>query len=186
MFLKHCPQGRRRAVRHRMDVLAWMSWHGCPESANKSSRSSRAGIEPARCLDSNTCEACLAAQKRQSRPRPPLHPSPPEHTTCPREHTRPHHGCDGGAGERSIAAAQAVRPRPSTRRPRNLHPRPPPHFPASRGAAMGEITLKLHFPIFPYFAASCAHFASVVRKEFAAAGGSTSPVNAALNVIMCP
>jgi hypothetical protein len=25
MFLKHCPQGRRRAVPHRMDVLAWMS-----------------------------------------------------------------------------------------------------------------------------------------------------------------
>ena len=38
----------------------------------------------------------------------------------------------------------------------------------------------------PYLAASCAHFASVVRKEFAAAGGSTSPVSAALNVIMCP
>ena len=37
-----------------------------------------------------------------------------------------------------------------------------------------------------YFAASCAHFASVVRKEFAAGGGSTSPVSAAFEVIMCP
>src|ERR1039457_7288639 len=35
-----------------------------------------------------------------------------------------------------------------------------------------------------YFAACCAHFASVVRKAFAAGGGSTSPVNAALKVIM--
>jgi hypothetical protein len=33
-----------------------------------------------------------------------------------------------------------------------------------------------------YFAAFCAHFASVLRKGLAPAGGSTSPVNAALNV----
>src|ERR1700681_3068346 len=37
-----------------------------------------------------------------------------------------------------------------------------------------------------YFAASCAQFASVVRKGFAAGGGSTSPVNAALKVTMWP
>ena len=38
----------------------------------------------------------------------------------------------------------------------------------------------------PYFAASCAQCAKVVRKGFAAGGGSTSPVNVALNVTMCP
>ena len=37
-----------------------------------------------------------------------------------------------------------------------------------------------------YFAASCAHFASVLRNAFALAGGSTSPVNEALEVTMCP
>lgn len=37
-----------------------------------------------------------------------------------------------------------------------------------------------------YFAASCAHFAKELRNGFAAAGGSTSPVSAALNVTMCP
>ena len=37
-----------------------------------------------------------------------------------------------------------------------------------------------------YLTASWAHFASVVRKAFAAGGGSTSPVNAALNVTICP
>ena len=37
-----------------------------------------------------------------------------------------------------------------------------------------------------YFAASCAHFVSVVKKGFASAGGSTSPVSAALNDTMCP
>ena len=37
-----------------------------------------------------------------------------------------------------------------------------------------------------YFAASCAHFAKELRNGFAAAGGSTSPVNAVLNVTMCP
>ena len=37
-----------------------------------------------------------------------------------------------------------------------------------------------------YFAASWAHFAKVDRKGFAGAGGSTSPVNAALKVTMCP
>src|ERR1700694_997523 len=37
-----------------------------------------------------------------------------------------------------------------------------------------------------YFAASCAQLARVVRKGLAAGGGSTSPVNAALKVTMCP
>jgi len=123
MFLKHCPQLIRRAVRPRMDVLN--------QRTNIRGHHEQASNQPA-CLDSSTCAARLAAQKRQSPSRPPLDPSPPEHTTYPREHTRTHHCCDGGAGERSIAAAQAVRPRPSTRRPRNLHPRPPPHFPQAR------------------------------------------------------
>ena len=37
-----------------------------------------------------------------------------------------------------------------------------------------------------YFAASCAHFASVLRKGFAAAGGSISPVSAVRNGTMRP
>lgn len=37
-----------------------------------------------------------------------------------------------------------------------------------------------------YLAASCAHFAKELKNGFAAAGGSTSPVKAALNVTMCP
>ena len=37
-----------------------------------------------------------------------------------------------------------------------------------------------------YFAASCAHFASVLKNGFAGAGASTSPVSAAFEVTMCP
>lgn len=37
-----------------------------------------------------------------------------------------------------------------------------------------------------YFAASCAHFASVLKKAFALAGGSISPVSDAFDVTMCP
>jgi hypothetical protein len=42
------------------------------------------------------------------------------------------------------------------------------------------------WPLLSHFAASCAHFASVVRNGFAAAGGSTSPVSDAFDVTMCP
>ena len=37
-----------------------------------------------------------------------------------------------------------------------------------------------------YFAASCAHFASVLRNAYAPAGGSISPVSDAFGVTMCP
>ena len=51
-----------------------------------------------------------------------------------------------------------------------------------RGGQSRESGLKRRF----YFAASRAHFDRVVKKGFAGAGGSTSPVSEALNVTMCP
>ena len=164
-----------------------MSWHGGPESANKSSRSSRAGIEPARCLDSNTCEAQRSRHKN-GRAGHGLHYILPHANTqpAPREHTRLSSWLRwrcrgaiqrGGPGD-PPASFHSATTRICTHGPTPIS--------RQRGAAMGELTPKLHFPIFAYLAASCAHFASVVRKEFAAGGGSTSPVNAALNVTMCP
>lgn len=164
------------------------SWHGCPESANKYSRSSRAGIEPARRLDSNTCEACLGPQN--GRARHGLHYILP--------HPNTQRALENIPG--LIIVAMEVQGSDPSRRPRRsarvlplgdheICPHGPNHISRKRRCSYGRThaqMLKLHFPIFPYFAASCAHFASVVRKEFAAAGGSTSPVNAALNVIMCP
>ena len=85
------------------------------------------------------------------------------------------------------AADQVARPYLSTRRSQNRSRPSPRTLPARRGAIRGELHTQKFEPRVRrahYLAASCAHFANVVKNGFAAAGGSTSPVSAALNVTM--